>query len=372
MQEERTERRRNSDEGALQPRQKRVGFATFEEGNGEGPVELEEYNTEEAGNWRSHERINGSVNEDDEEEIGEYIEEHKDVDKRKPTHSQEEEEEEYEEDLRWILVADINEQEEQQGPTEGDTMMSKGTGFIAALRRHAEIQDPELQAMGMAVRRGTRERRPRQPFDEDGKVDSTNVRTPEKRRQPRQSAPADKQRDVGVNRRYGTIKNVRTLAMKDDKNSKEADGRVAAALEWACEFEARGLGVIGLQECRVPGQVDGQEGECYRTFYSGNRDGESRHGVGLFLHEKVTRGEFDIQQVNERLMWAYGSIYGVQQAVFSVYAPTNRSDNEHEVTEFYSVMEREVRTVRTKYGADTPIVILGDFNARVGNGGAEN
>ena len=39
--------------------------------------------------------------------------------------------------------------------------------------------------------------------------------------------------------------------MKDDKNSKEADGRVAAALEWACEFEARGLGVIGLQECRV-------------------------------------------------------------------------------------------------------------------------
>ena len=90
------------------------------------------------------------------------------------------------------------------------------------------------------------------------------------------------------------------------------------------------------------------------------------------MHAKVTRGEFDIQRVNDRLMWVYGSIYGVQQAVFSVYAPTYRSDNEHEVTEFYSVLEREVRTVRKKYGADAPIVILVDFNARVGNGGAEN
>jgi exonuclease III len=248
--------------------------------------------------------------------------------------------------------------------------MSNGTGFIAALLRNVEIQDPELQAMGMAVRRGTRERKPRKFFDEDGKVD-TNIRTPEKGHQPRQPEPAGKQRGVGVNRRYGTI-NVRTLAMKDDKNSKEADGRVAAALKWACEFEARGLGVIGLQECRVPGQVDGQEGECYRTFYSDNRDGESKHGVGLYLHTKVTRGEFDIQQVSERVMWVYGSIYGVQQAAFSVYAPTNRSDNEHEVMEFYSLLEREVRAVRKKYGADVPIVILGDFNARVENGGAED
>ena len=90
------------------------------------------------------------------------------------------------------------------------------------------------------------------------------------------------------------------------------------------------------------------------------------------MHAKVTCGEFNIQQVDERLMWVYGLIYGVQQAVFSVYAPTYRLDNEHEVTQFYSVMERKVGIVRKKYGADTPIVILGDFNARVGNGGAEN
>ena len=308
---------------------------------------------EEEDEVRAHKKIKsgtGSVINEDEEEIGEYIDEHQDPDESKEDHAQEEGERE--EDSSWILVADRSEQEEQQGCTGGDTTMSKGTGFIAALIRNAEIQDPELQGMGVAARRGTRERRPRKFFDEDGKVATDIIWTPEKGQQPRQPASADKQKGVGVNRRYGTI-NVRTLAMKDDKNSKEADGRVAAALEWACEFETRGLGVIGLQECRVPGQVDGQEGECYRTSYSGNSDGDSRHGVGLFLHAKVTCGEFDIQQVSERLMWVYGSIYGVQQAVFSVYAPTNRSDNEHEVTEFYSVLEKEVRAVRTYWNGRT-------------------
>ena len=173
-------------------------FVFSKEGNGEGPAELEEYNTEEEDNCWAHERINRSVKEDDEEEIGEYMEEHQDADESKAAHSQVEEEEN-EEDSRWVLIADKQEQEEQQGPTGGATM-SKGPGFIAALIRNVEILDHELQAMGVATRRGTRDRRPRTFFDEDGKVDAS-VRTTEKEQQPRQAVPADKQGDVGVNRR---------------------------------------------------------------------------------------------------------------------------------------------------------------------------
>ena len=127
---------------------------------------------------------------------------------------------------------------------------------------------------------------------------------------------------TGTDKRYASI-NVRTLAMKGDKHRKEACGQTAGAVEWVLEFESRGLGIIGLQECRIPSGMDGTEGE-YRTFYSGNAEGKRQHGVGLYMHNRVTSGEFDIQPVNERIIWVYGSIYAVDQAVFSVYAPTNK------------------------------------------------
>jgi hypothetical protein len=152
---------------------------------------------------------------------------------------------------------------------------------------------------------------------------------------------------------------------------KEACGKTAAAVEWVLEFEERGLGIIGLQECRISSAVDGCEGE-YRTYYSGKEDGTRQHGVGIYMHRAVTRGEFDIQPVNERLIWVYGNIYGVEQAVFSVYAPTNKKDNAVEVDKFYNTMEKQVQAVRTKYGMTTRIVILGDFNARVGIDGSDN
>ena len=59
-------------------------------------------------------------------------------------------------------------------------------------------------------------------------------------------------------KRYASI-NVRTLAMKGDKNRKEACGKTAAAVEWVMEFEERGLGIIDLQECRIPSAMDGCE-----------------------------------------------------------------------------------------------------------------
>ena len=97
---------------------------------------------------------------------------------------------------------------------------------------------------------------------------------------------------------------------------------------------------------------DESEGN-YRTFYSGNEDGKRQHGVGIYMHSTATSGEFDIQPVNERIMWANGAIYGVKQTVFSVYAPTNKTDNAAEVDNFYSTLERQVSAVRTKYGLET-------------------
>ena len=52
---------------------------------------------------------------------------------------------------------------------------------------------------------------------------------------------------------------------------------------------------------------------------------------------------------------------------------TRRTINGPEVDKFYTALEKqEVKAVRTKYGPDTKIIILGDFNARVGTDGADN
>jgi exonuclease III len=175
---------------------------------------------------------------------------------------------------------------------------------------------------------------------------------------------------VGEKRRI-TLPYTLAYERKGDKNRKETCGKTAGAAEWVIEFKERGLGVIGLQECRVPSGVDGSEGD-YRTFYSGKEDGKRQHGVGIYMHNSVTTGEFEIQPVNERIMWVYGSIYGEQQAAFSIYAPTNKKDNVSEVDKFYSALEQQIKVVRTRYGSESKIIILGDFNARVGNDGSDN
>ena len=109
--------------------------------------------------------------------------------------------------------------------------------------------------------------------------------------------------------------------------------------------------------------MDESEGN-YRLFYSGNEDDKRQHGVGLYLHSTATNGDFDIDPVNERIIWVCGAIYGLQQAVFSVYAPTNKKDHAIEVDKFYSTMERQVSAVRTKYGVETKIIILGESGNR--------
>ena len=209
----------------------------------------------------------------------------------------------------------------------------------------------------VARRTGERVRKPTQFFDE--------ARTPNAAEDG--GIQGKREKKIGDNKRYASI-NVRTLAMKGDKNRKEACGQTAAAVEWTMELEARGLGIVGLQECRIPSAVDGHEGN-YRTFYSGKADVGRQHGVGIYLHSSVTRGEFDVQPVNERIVWVFGSIYGIDHAV---YAPTNKKDNGPEVDKIYSALEQQVMAVRTKYGPDTKIIILGDFNARVGTDGADN
>jgi hypothetical protein len=88
----------------------------------------------------------------------------------------------------------------------------------------------------VARRTGERVRKPTQFFDEERMLSAAEDGSKHRKREKK----------IGDNKRYASI-NVRTLAMKGDKNRKEACGQTAAVVEWIMEFEARGLGVVGLQ-----------------------------------------------------------------------------------------------------------------------------
>jgi exonuclease III len=188
------------------------------------------------------------------------------------------------------------------------------------------------------------------------------------RREKESEKVVGKPKSNAIDKKYGSI-NVRTLTMKEDRYKKEACGVTAAASEWILEFKARKLGVVGLQECRVKGNMVGKEGP-YHTFYTGEKDGRN-HGVGIYLLNSVISGEVDVQHVSARLMWVVGVIYGVKQAVVSVYAPTNDEIERDASDGFYDSLTTEIKKIRDSYGNDIGIIILGDFNARVGNDGDE-
>ena len=100
-----------------------------------------------------------------------------------------------------------------------------------------------------------------------------------------------------------------------------------------------------MQNTERDGWVQGE----YRTFYSGNVEGKRQHGVGIYMrirhttHQRAT----DVGIIRDDIRCNTSSF-------------------------FYSTLEQQVTEVRKKYGSATKIIILGDFNARVGTDGADN
>ena len=93
--------------------------------------------------------------------------------------------------------------------------------------------------------------------------------------------------------------------------------------------------------------------------------------MGIFVLENIISGEVEIRHVNARLMWIAGVIYGVHHVIVSAYAPTNDEHDNGDSIKFYDTLTMEIKRIRDTYGEQIGIVIMGDFNARVGNDGGD-
>ena len=131
----------------------------------------------------------------------------------------------------------------------------------------------------------------------------------------------------------------------------------------AHELERCGVDIAALQETRLEGNGNIRE-KSHTIFWSGVEPGERRTGgVALAISNKLIKSLTSMPTVTcDRIISVRIPLEGNRHAtVISVYAPTmSHSDESKE--EFYASLKRVTESV----SLDDKLIILGDFNARVG------
>ena len=154
--------------------------------------------------------------------------------------------------------------------------------------------------------------------------------------------------------------NVRTLL--DRKKAKRPERRTALI---AREIKRYNLPIVALSETRFAGEGDLTEREAgYTFFWSGRNEQEKREsGVGFAIKSSlVSKLDKPPKGINDRLMTTRLPLQGNKFATLvSAYAPT--MTNPAEIKEkFYE----DLAAVISSVPSSDKLIILGDFNARVG------
>ena len=154
--------------------------------------------------------------------------------------------------------------------------------------------------------------------------------------------------------------NVRTLL---DRQETTRPHRRTALI--ARELERYGIDIAALSETRFPdeGSICEPKGG-YTFFWKGKEQHEDRiHGVGFAIRSSLMSQLSELPVgINERLMKLRFPLSGSRHmTIISVYAPTLTSPDDVKES-FYEDLDTLVKATHP----DDKLVVLGDFNARVG------
>ena len=144
-------------------------------------------------------------------------------------------------------------------------------------------------------------------------------------------------------------------------NDKRTERRTAVVAE---ELKRYNIDIAALSETRLSGEDQLEEtGSGYTFFWSGKPDGERRDaGVGFAIRNKLLDKIEQPTAINERITRLRIPLAnGRFTSVISIYAPTLVSC-EDEIVAFYTALSSLLNTIPKEEG----IILLGDFNARVG------
>lgn len=128
------------------------------------------------------------------------------------------------------------------------------------------------------------------------------------------------------------------------------------------ELESHKIEICALSETKKKGKGN-INFDKYMLIYSGvNKEKRAQGGVGLLIHRKFEGNISNVKYINENMMLVTLKIKNNLLNVIPVYAPDITKIKEEKDT-FYENLQDLLDT--TKNGEKT--IILGDFNARVGN-----
>ena len=151
----------------------------------------------------------------------------------------------------------------------------------------------------------------------------------------------------------GTL-NVRTLAKQ---------GKIDLVLN---ELNRYKWDIVGLSETHLPSTGEERIGNT-SLIVSGRTDGVHRQGVGFLMSTKARRSLISVTPVSERLIMIRMKGSPINITIIQVYAP-DCSKPDEESDNFYLQLQSLIDAVPKK----DLIVVIGDFNAIVGNDSARN
>ncbi|GFO43306.1 craniofacial development protein 2-like protein [Plakobranchus ocellatus] len=124
------------------------------------------------------------------------------------------------------------------------------------------------------------------------------------------------------------------------------------------EMKRMKLNILGLSEVRWKGAGKITSGG-HEIIYSGGT--ESEKGVGIIVDQTVTKAIKGYWALSDRVLLVKFAGKPVDLNIIQVYAPTANS-NDEDLDKFYN----ELDTAKTQCKSQDPLIIMGDFNAKVG------
>jgi len=131
------------------------------------------------------------------------------------------------------------------------------------------------------------------------------------------------------------------------------------------EMTRLGIEILGISELRWCGMGHFQSGE-YKIIYSGH-ESKKENGVAIICKEEVARAILGYNMISDRIISVRLQGHPTNITIVQVYAPTaDAGDEKHE--EFYASLQETIDYVPK---GDVPM-IMGDWNAKVGDKGVKN
>lgn len=128
------------------------------------------------------------------------------------------------------------------------------------------------------------------------------------------------------------------------------------------ELEHHRIDICALQETKKKGKGQRQYGE-YLVIYSGvDKHERAKEGVALAVHKRYQNNIRECAYISSRIISIGFETKNQKLNIISVYAPEdNKPKQERE--SFYDQLQDTIQSLPQ----NQPLIVLGDFNARVGN-----